>query len=119
VDSEEAAKTIQIILKPCLKCHVEVNHAIGRTSVARSVLPAALFTHKPHVREAGCLDCHGKIAASEEAADLSLDGVEKCRACHRSGGPSDSCRTCHRYHPPGVMGSLASAAPGAGGGGPS
>jgi len=109
IDPAEAAKTIDIILKPCLKCHVEVNHAIRKTELAQSVLPAATFTHKPHVRETACLDCHGKVAESEDAADLSLTGVATCRNCHKAGGPSDSCRTCHRYHPSGSEGLLASA----------
>jgi hypothetical protein len=120
VDPEEAAKTLEKILKPCLKCHLEANHTIGRTAVARSVLPAAIFNHKPHLQQATCLECHGKISASEESTDLSLDGISKCQTCHRWRAAASTCQTCHRYHPRPVETTVARAdgAPG-GTGGPS
>jgi len=119
VDPEEAGKTIDKLVKPCLKCHLEVNHAIARTAAARSLLPAATFNHKAHVREAACVDCHGRIVASEEASDVSLDGIAKCQSCHKWRGPSDTCRSCHRYHPAGAEADLAALGAQAGPGGPS
>jgi len=119
LDPEEAAKTIEKMLKPCMKCHLEANHTIGRTAAARSVLPAATFNHKPHLQQATCTECHGKISASEEAADLSLDGISKCQSCHKWRAASNACQTCHRYHPEPVEPSVAGMDPQGTAGGPS
>ncbi|HZE88378.1 MAG TPA: cytochrome c3 family protein, partial [Verrucomicrobiae bacterium] len=96
---------------------LEASHAIARTEVARSVLPAAVFTHKPHLQTVTCVECHAKVSASEEASDLALDGIAKCASCHNWRGAPDGCQTCHRYHP--APQEASAGAPGPAGAGPS
>ncbi len=118
-DAQEVEKTLSKMLKPCLKCHVQVNYGIGKTAAARSVMPGAAFTHRPHVQQAGCLDCHARILVSEDSADISLDGIAKCQGCHKWGGSGDDCRTCHVYHPGAPAANFALSAARAASGGPS
>lgn len=101
--AEERARkeeSAEILATSCLKCHEIKSAAIAPVSAARHVLVRARFQHQPHLLQAECIRCHQGVAASKNAADLNLPGIQSCRECHKPQGAPQTCQSCHQFHPP-------------------
>lgn len=60
-----------------------------------------------HPADRDCLSCHAGVLTSESTADVSLPGIDTCRACHAAphtrsgltlGGVGYGCVGCHSFH---------------------
>lgn len=84
----------------------EVEH--GGEIIYTKPLPAVLFSHTNHVREAGleCASCHDEIfpmeaLAAQEKNDFTMDSLYKgkyCGACHDGDmafAANSQCARCH------------------------
>jgi hypothetical protein len=100
------------IARPCLMCHQVENATIVRPAADQRVLRRAVFNHRAHVIQRGCLECHTAIPFAEyldtgQPVDASIDraaihnipGIEVCQVCHAPAKASTECRTCHVFHP--------------------
>ena len=76
--------------------------AAGRQRSALSLAPAQErgklihFSHEKHLLEveAKCVDCHGQVEQSTQAADNHLGTMASCYACHDQG--TTECAFCHK-----------------------
>lgn len=93
----------------CRYCHaISPEGAFAPAAAARPVLWRATFRHREHLTHGeSCASCHTgtrgarrySIETSDQASDLSVQGVDGCRACHRAGGATRACQACHDFHP--------------------
>jgi len=134
-DEAEAIRTLAADLtKACRQCHLVRHLTIVRVDPDQRTLRRAVFDHRPHVLQRGCLDCHDAIpildyldqekgapAAVDNASIQNLPRIETCRACHTARRASESCITCHVFHPDAQQRPFVvrSSPPRASGGGPS
>ena len=87
----------------CRLCHTSAKMEVFKpllTNLVDSWMPAAQFSHTAH-RQLSCLACHGQVARSQRAAELSLPSIKRCQECHgREAYPAakSSCQECHTYH---------------------
>ena len=90
------------LLGACLSCHRLTADETGLrpvANVARTMMPAATFDHKPHVLQGKCDTCHTKIEGSKAAVDVNVPNVASCRTCHDGSQARNDCVSCHFYHP--------------------
>jgi len=104
---------VQALSRGCRYCHVVApSGAFPAVKAADPVLRRATFTHRAHLtRGEACASCHTAPKGSQTAwsietsgfsEDLSLRGIDSCRACHGGGGAGEACLECHQYHPKGL-----------------
>ena len=100
------------LTKPCLVCHVVDKAAIQAVQKDQRVLRRAEFSHRAHIVDRRCLECHTGIPVTKEmaggkplgpladrAAIQNIPGRENCIACHTSSKASNTCVSCHSFHP--------------------
>jgi hypothetical protein len=100
------------LTKACRQCHLVRHLTIVRVEPDQRTLRRAAFSHRPHVLQRRCLDCHDAIpitdfldqekgapAAVDNSAIQNLPRIATCRACHTPRRASESCITCHVFHP--------------------
>ena len=104
----------------CRVCHSVANAGIQRVAQDQRILRRAEFSHKAHILDRRCLDCHTAIPITKEmagdrkvsalmdrAAIQNIPSKENCAECHTSSKASNDCVSCHRFHPDsGVRGNL-------------
>ena len=111
---DEAAyrPVIDALTKPCQKCHFVDQATIRRVQTDQRTLVRAEFTHKAHVIQAGCVDCHSVIpfreylandaqptAARDRAEIHNLPSLATCQSCHSNAAAPTRCTSCHLFHP--------------------
>ena len=69
------------------------------TSPPPQPLPAATFSHRPHLLQAKCETCHASVETSKTAIDVNLPAVATCQGCHNRSQAPATCTTCHVFHP--------------------
>jgi hypothetical protein len=102
----------EAVAKPCVMCHSLENATIVRPAPDQRLLRRAVFNHRAHVIQRGCLECHTEIPFAEyldtgqrvddavdRAAIQNLPKIEVCQTCHTPSKASTACRTCHVFHP--------------------
>jgi hypothetical protein len=97
---ERKKQSIEVLVAPCVKCHVVKDAAFTPVRPAGRVLVRSTFAHGPHLKQAECARCHEGVEKSKLSADLNFKGVASCRECHASGQTRADCATCHKYHSP-------------------
>jgi Cytochrome c7 and related cytochrome c len=103
LEPARAKTALRGLLGACLACHrLDADGAAMRAVSTRSVLPAATFSHKPHLVQA-CDTCHGVaksgVGDDEKGEDVNLPPVRSCVTCHDSARARADCVSCHLYHP--------------------
>lgn len=95
----------------CTYCHATETRdgetRIADPQVKRRWYTKANFDHRRHLSagyslgdskpERECRHCHASVLKSDEAADVSVPGIDNCRSCHGE-GVRDDCATCHSFH---------------------
>jgi cytochrome c7-like protein len=100
------------VAEPCVRCHDLQDATIIRPQADQRTLRRAVFNHRAHVIQRGCLECHAAIpvlkyldvkgpidAAVDNAAIQDLPTLDRCRECHTTGRASTRCSNCHEFHP--------------------
>lgn len=100
LEPSRAKAALKGLLGACLACHRldEDEAALRPLSSARSILTAAIFSHKPHTNQAACDTCHA-VAKSRAGVDVNLPSVKSCETCHDAARARADCVSCHTYHP--------------------
>ncbi len=80
----------------CEICHSEEEVQIGES--IKPLFLQAKFSHRPHLIESGCLDCH-QGSVLDASGDAVLPSIEQCRTCHYRERATQRCNLCHRFHP--------------------
>lgn len=112
IDVEAYRSAIGDLTERCTSCHLIEDATLARVQKDQRTMVRAEFDHQAHVIHARCLDCHSRVPFddwidSEEdppsevdrAGIQNLPGIESCRSCHSSQGPSTACTSCHLFHP--------------------
>ncbi|HSR51562.1 MAG TPA: cytochrome c3 family protein [Acidobacteriota bacterium] len=105
------------LTEACRRCHLIDRMTIARVQKDQRVLRRAEFSHRAHVLQRRCLDCHtdipffdyiGPLAATADSPEIesqvdnaaiqNIPAIETCQECHRSGLVSSECVTCHLFH---------------------
>ncbi|MDB5338102.1 MAG: hypothetical protein JWN70_3721, partial [Planctomycetaceae bacterium] len=102
----------------CKLCHTVSDTAedgtwtVNPPDIPNRWFPHSRFGHTAH-RMLGCTECHHKVSASRDTADVLMPKMSDCRICHISenasprkmqskGSPAhdlqSSCVLCHTYH---------------------
>ena len=116
----ELEKLAQDFTSVCRVCHTVANAGMQRVAQDQRILRRAEFSHKAHILDRRCLECHTAIPVTKEmagdkkvsaladrAAVQNIPGKANCAECHTSSKASNSCVSCHRFHPEtGVRGNL-------------
>jgi len=127
--AEQKAELLQVaneLTATCQQCHILDPNTLTMTWVPEDqrALRRADFSHRAHILQRRCLDCHARIPILENldvlggddeeekrvvartvAAEVdrssiqNLPAVGSCRECHSAGKSSDRCITCHNFHP--------------------
>lgn len=100
------------VAEPCATCHLIEGATIVRPAGDQRVLRRAVFNHRAHVIQRGCLQCHTEIPfadyldteqrvppAVDRAAIQNIPRIAVCRECHAPEKAATACRTCHLFHP--------------------
>jgi len=109
----EALKTFALDLtEPCRKCHIVSDASIQRVQTDQKVLHRAEFSHRAHILQRRCLDCHTTIPIAESlkstgtidpskdnSAIQNIPTIDTCKQCHRPDLVSNRCVKCHEFHP--------------------
>jgi hypothetical protein len=103
--ADEALAAITSLAGPCLKCH-ELDGARLLPVAQHRALPAATFSHKPHVLQAACVSCHQNATTSKLSSDVLLPAISSCESCHAPGKVRSDCVTCHTYHPANALAAM-------------
>ena len=116
LDQDQAAELellVDQLTQPCQQCHKIERATIARVRKDQTVLEHAEFSHRAHILQVRCLDCHtgipiadgilGDVTSGESAVDRAaiqnLPRIERCQDCHRPEMSSNRCVTCHEFHP--------------------
>ena len=96
----------------CQTCHYVENASIARVQKNQQYLLRAEFSHRAHILQRKCLDCHTQIPFTEwidvkekapqevDAAGIqNLPEIQECQSCHSAEAVSNSCFSCHQFHP--------------------
>jgi hypothetical protein len=100
IDPSRAKTALKGLLEVCLTCHrLDEDEAAMRPVVSsRSMLTAAVFSHKPHTNQVACDSCH-TVAKSRAGVDVNLPSIRSCETCHDAARARADCVSCHTYHP--------------------
>ena len=101
-----------LLTDPCQKCHVRQEATLLPVQTDQKILTRAVFDHRAHVIQSGCLDCHTAIPIRESLANdtdpppsldhagiVNIPQIDVCQPCHAAAKASNTCITCHLFHP--------------------
>lgn len=101
-----------LLADPCQSCHVIDEAALLPVQADQDVLTRAVFDHRAHVIQQGCLDCHTAIPIRASLADdtdpppsldqsgiVNIPEIDVCQRCHAADQAANTCIMCHLFHP--------------------
>lgn len=96
----------------CARCHVGANATVPQKEVPAYKMSVNLgkgesgvvFNHEPHLKKAGCRNCHSSVFQPKEGADkisaADHNQAKYCFICHdqkgKNGFSSNDCSRCHK-----------------------
>jgi hypothetical protein len=129
INAEQKAELLQVandLTATCQQCHVLDPNTLTMTWVPKDqrALKRADFSHRAHILQRRCLDCHARIPITENLDVLGGDNGEErrvvartvsaeidrssiqnlpavgtCQECHAADKSNNRCITCHSFHP--------------------
>jgi hypothetical protein len=100
-DNPRGKAALKGLLDSCLKCHRlnDEETAMRPMSPPRRPLPAAIFTHQPHLLQTKCESCHQSVETSKLGPEVNVPAIATCQSCHTASQAPARCTTCHVFHP--------------------
>lgn len=102
--SVSAKDNLNPVKKDCESCHdvkdekqCSLCHYDGVFKKLKSSDRELIFSHKEHLKDQQCTDCHKGLETvkfSKESSSAFAD-MESCYKCHNNKTASNSCETCH------------------------